>query len=94
MKEAQAVILGILVTEKGTRLTSDENKYQFRVAKAANKLEIKRAVEGQFGVHVTDVNTMVRAGKQKRGRTAKAGRAPDWKRAIVSLKAGESIQLA
>ena len=94
MKDALAVIERILVTEKGTRLSSEENKYQFRVARSSNKPEIKRAVEAQFGVHVVRVNTMVRSGKQKRGRTWKAGRTPDWKRAIVTLKAGESIQLA
>lgn len=92
MKPAEKIIDRILVTEKGTRLAG-ENKYQFAVGCDANKPEIKRAVEQLFGVHVTDVHTMVRAGKWKRGRTQRAGRTSDWKRAIVTLKAGESINL-
>jgi large subunit ribosomal protein L23 len=92
MKPAENIVDRILVTEKGTRLAG-ENKYQFAVGRDANKLEIKRAVEQLFGVHVTDVHTMNRPGKWKRGRSVRAGRTPDWKRAIVTLKAGETINL-
>ena len=92
MKPAEKVVDRILVTEKGTRL-AEENKYQFSVYPDANKLEIRRAVEQLFGVHVTAVHTMNRAGKWKRGRTMRPGRTSDWKRAIVTLKAGESINL-
>ncbi len=92
MKPAELIIDRVLVTEKGTRLAA-ENKYQFAVGRDANKPEIKRAVEQLFGVHVTDVHTMNRAGKWKRGRTSHAGRTSDWKRAIVTLKTGESINL-
>ena len=93
MKHDQPVVQKLLVTEKGTRLNS-ENKYQFQVHPDANKVEIKRAVEQQFNVHVTKVNTMNRLGKIKRGRTAAAGRASNWKRAVVTLKTGETINLA
>ena len=94
MKRAETIVEKILVTEKGTRLSAAENKYQFRVDPRANKIEIKRAVEQMFNVHVTAVNTMNRPGKNKRGRTAAAGRTSDWKRAVVTLKQGESINLA
>lgn len=93
MKSPHAIIERVLITEKGTRLSEAEGQYQFRVARVANKIEIKRAVEQLFNVHVTRVNTLNRRGKLKRGRTAAAGRTSDWKKAIVTLKAGESITL-
>lgn len=93
MKDAQGLIRKILLTEKGTRLSEAENKYQFHVATDANKLEVKRAVEQLFGVHVTGVNTMVRKGKKKRERTQHFGRTNAWKRALVTLKTGETIDL-
>lgn len=94
MKAAHDIVRRILVTEKGTRLQSAENKYVFRVDARANKIEIGRAVEQIFGVHVTKVNTMNRSGKIKRGRTLRPGRTSAWKRALVTLKEGESINLA
>jgi large subunit ribosomal protein L23 len=93
MKDPHTILDRVLVTEKGTRLSS-ENKYQFRVAPGANKLEIRRAVEQVFGVHVTQVHTMNRKGKAKRTRSQRPGRTADWKRAIVTLKEGQSITLA
>lgn len=93
MKDPNVIIDRIQVTEKGTRLSAEERKYQFRVVPGANKVEIKRAVEQLFNVHVTSVNTLNRKGKVKRGRTLRPGRTPDWKRAIVTLKEGESITL-
>ena len=94
MKAAHDIVQRILVTEKGTRLQSAENKYVFRVDPRANKIEIKRSIEQIFGVHVTKVNTMNRPGKIKRGRTWRPGRTSDWKRAVVTLKEGETINLA
>jgi large subunit ribosomal protein L23 len=91
--DAHRVIERILVTEKGTRLTERENKYHFRVNPRAGKPDIRRAVEQLFNVHVTAVSTMNRPGKVKRGRTWQAGRTADWKRAVVTLKAGETINL-
>ena len=93
MKQAQHVVKTILVTEKGTRLTEKENKYLFKVFDNANKLEIKQAVEELFGVGVTKVNTMRRKGKRKRERTMRYGRTAGWKRAVVTLKEGDHIDL-
>jgi len=88
------IIRRVLATEKGTRLTETANQYAFDVARDANKLEIRAAVEAQFNVKVKDVNTMTRRGKSKRLRTQKYGRTSDWKRAVVTLEAGQKIELA
>ena len=88
------VVKKLLVTEKGTRLKEGVNQYLFEVDRRANKLEIRREVEQRFNVKVKDVNTMVRPGKAKRLRTAAYGRTPDWKRAVVTLQAGHTIEMA
>jgi len=93
MKSSSIVIQKILLTEKGTRLTESENKYLFNVHPDANKIEIRKAVEGTFKVHVTEVNTMNRLGKLKRDRRQQYGRRPSVKRAVVTLKAGDKIEL-
>lgn len=92
MKDIYQVIDGALLTEKGTRLADEENKYLFRVNPNANKVEIKEAVEQLFNVKVLSVNTMNRPGKKKRTRTAQAGKTADWKRAVVTLAEGSSIE--
>ena len=81
------------MTEKGTRLNATEGKYFFEVDGSANKLEIKQAVEKLFKVRVAKVNTMNCLGKMRRLRTMQYGQRPDWKRAIVTLKAGDKIEL-
>jgi large subunit ribosomal protein L23 len=91
MKDVYEVIDRALLTEKGTRLTEEENKYIFRVNPAANKVEIKQAVEELFKVKVVSVNTMNRQGKKKRQRTASSGKTADWKRAVVTLAEGSQI---
>ena len=88
------IVKKLLVTEKGTRLKESANQYVFEVDPKANKLEIRRAVEQQFNVKVADVNTMARPGKAKRLRTMSYGRTPEWKRAVVTLQAGQTIELA
>ena len=93
MKNSADVIKRILLTEKGTRLSEEQNQYLFRVAKEANKLEIKDAVESLFNVRVMAVNTMRRKGKKKRTRTAKFGTTASWKRAVVTLHKEDSINL-
>ena len=93
MKNPQSIIKQMLLTEKGTRLTEKENKYLFRVTGSANKIEIKQAVEKLFGVKVDKVNTMNRPGKNKRLRTMTYGKTSEWKRAVVTLKPGEKIEL-
>jgi large subunit ribosomal protein L23 len=92
VKNPREIIRVPLVSEKGTNMRMDQNKYVFKVDKKANKLEIKRAVEELFKVKVEDVATMMMHGKPKRmGRFE--GRRPDWKKAIVRLKKGETIEL-
>ena len=93
MKEVYEVVQGLLLTEKGTRLSAEENKYIFKVHRSANKVDVKRAVEELFSVHVVSVNTMNRQGKKKRERTQNFGKTAAWKRAVVTLKEGETIDL-
>ena len=88
------IVKKLLVTEKGTRLKEAGNQYTFEVDRGANKLEIRRAVEQQFNVKVKDVNTMMRQGKAKRQRTMSYGHTPAWKRAVVTLQDGQSIEMA
>ena len=88
------IVKKLLVTEKGTRLKEAGNQYVFEVDRDANKLEIRREVEQRFNVKVKDVNTMTRPGKAKRLRTASYGRTSDWKRAVVTLQAGQTIEMA
>ena len=79
-----------LITEKSTALQV-ENKYAFEVDKAANKSQIKQAVEKAFKVEVTSVNVVTIPGKSRRlGRRLLAARS--WKKAIVTLKPGDTIQ--
>jgi large subunit ribosomal protein L23 len=86
-----AVLLRPIITEKTTVLTGAD-KYVFEVDIRANKNQIKEAVQLAFSVRVVDVNTMVMKGKPKRfGR--KVTERPDWKKAIVTLVAGDKIEL-
>jgi large subunit ribosomal protein L23 len=93
MHEASDIIDSIRLTEKGTLLSEKQNQYVFRVKPHANKLQIKRAIEQLFGKKVIAVNTCNYAGKKKRERTANFGRKAHWKKAIVTLKEGEKIEL-
>ncbi len=82
-----------LVTEKVSAL-NEKGKYGFIVDTDANKVEIRKAVEKQYGVNVEKVNTMVVMGKKKTRYTKAgvlAGRKPSYKKAIVTLAAGEVI---
>lgn len=89
--EARDIIIKPVVTEKSIGLM-ENNKYVFKVALSANKIEIKKAVEEIFKVKVVDVNTVRVKGKEKRmGRSV--GRTSDYKKAIVQLAAGESIEI-
>ncbi|MEO6045381.1 MAG: 50S ribosomal protein L23 [Tepidiformaceae bacterium] len=86
-----AVLLRPIITEKTTVLTGLD-KYVFEVDLRANKNQIKEAIELAFNVHVREVNTMKMKGKPKRfGR--KVTNRPDWKKAIVTLTAGDKIEL-
>ena len=88
------VVKKLLMSEKASRLKEVANQYVFEVDRGANKLEIRREVEQRFNVKVKDVNTMTRPGKAKRLRTASYGRTADWKRAVVTLQAGQTIEMA
>lgn len=93
MKE---ILIRPLFTEKMTTLNADEQKYGFVVAYDANKIEIKKAIAKKFNVNVVDVNTIRYDGKtktqfRKGGRFS--GKTPHFKKAIVTLKSGEKIDL-
>jgi len=85
------IIKKVQVSEKGT-LLAEKNQYALEVAPGANKSEIRMAVEAMFGVHVLAVNTQNYAGKKRMLRNRRVVQAPSWKRAIVTLKAGERIE--
>ena len=85
-------ILAPVITEKST-LVAEENKIVFRVPMTATKPQIKEAVETLFKVDVTKVNTIVVKGKTKRFRGT-IGRRPDMKKALVTLKDGQSIDIS
>ncbi len=85
------VLLAPIISEKSYGLL-DENKYTFLVHPSANKTQIKIAVEQVFNVTVLGVNTVNRQGKRKRSRTG-FGKRKDTKRAIVSVAAGDRIEL-
>jgi large subunit ribosomal protein L23 len=93
MNEPHDIILTASLTEKSTLLSDKLNKYVFRVTPRANKIQIKNAIEKLFQKKVIDVNTCNYAGKKKRERRADYGRKVHWKKAIVTLKEGEKIEL-
>jgi large subunit ribosomal protein L23 len=88
---AYDVIVSPVITEKSTN-ASEHNQVVFNVAPTATKPEIKSAVEKLFGVKVDKVNTLVRKGKVKRFRGI-TGRQSDVKKAVVTLKDGETIDV-
>ncbi|MEP0943399.1 MAG: 50S ribosomal protein L23 [Rhizobiaceae bacterium] len=85
------VIVSPVITEKAT-MAAEQNQVVFNVARDASKPEIKRAVEGLFGVKVTAVNTVLRKGKVKRFR-GHIGKQSDVKKAIVTLAEGQAIDV-
>ena len=91
MKSNKTILRRPIITEKATYLKGKSNKYVFEVEKKCNKIEIKNAVEEQFNVTVKDVHTYSTHGKI-RTRGKYSGRRPDWKRAIVHLKEGDTIE--
>ncbi|MDR2581027.1 MAG: 50S ribosomal protein L23 [Fibromonadaceae bacterium] len=98
MKEAYQILVSPHITDKTVKNNYDRRNdaytYVFRVAKNANKFEIKKAVESFFGVQVADVNTVVVRGKIKRAqlkRKVTTGKLPNWKKAYIKLKPGQKI---
>ena len=97
--EYNKILIRPIFTEKMSRL-EEERKYSFQVIPSANKLEIKRAVESMFDVNVEKVSTINRIGKKKNmtvksgGRTIRTnGKRSNWKKALVTLKEGDTIDL-
>lgn len=92
MNRPYRVILKPHITEKSTIMKEGLNQYVFEVARTASKIEIRNAVQELLGVKVAAVHTVNYSGKNVRF-GLKRGRRADWKKAIVTLKAGEKIAL-
>ena len=90
MKAPQDIIIAPVITEKSMAGIATK-KYTFKVAKDANKIEIKKAVETAFNVKVTDVNVVTRK-PTERVRNRKVSRVPGWRKAYVTLASGEKIE--
>ncbi len=88
------IIKTVRVTEKGARQSDAFNAYTVVADRRASKPQIRRAVEELFKVKVVRVNTMNVSGKLRRRSTKAPGYTPDWKKAIVTLKDGDKINLA
>ena len=92
MNDPRSIVRRALITEKGTQLRELRNQYIFEVARTANKIDIKRAIEQVFSVKVDHVRTQQLRGKVRRtGRFV--GKRSDWKKAIVTLKPDQKIEL-
>lgn len=87
------IIKTVRLTEKGTRQGDNFNQYTVVADPRANKTQIRQAVQELFKVKVVKVNTLNVRGKFRRQRTKQAGQAPNWKKAIVTLKDGDKIVL-
>jgi large subunit ribosomal protein L23 len=90
MTPEQIIRRPIVLTEKANLLREKHNQVVFEVARTANKVEIRQAVQKLFNVHVTGVNTMLLRGKDRRMGRGYA-KTQNWKKAIVTLKAGDTI---
>jgi large subunit ribosomal protein L23 len=86
------IIIKPLITEKSTHQQNTRNTYAFQVNPAANKHQIKKAVEELYEVKVLDVRTMNRRGKPRRTKV-KMSKTSDWKRAVVKLDENSRIEL-
>lgn len=92
MRDPRSIVLYPVVTEKAVSQKDKANKYTFRVAKVANKIEIKQAVENLFKVKVLKVTTNTVKGKPRRlGRFE--GKRVSWKKAVCTLKEGDKIEI-
>lgn len=91
--KADHVLKLVRLTEKSNKLSAELGQYTFEVAPKANKNQIAEAVEKTFKVTVTRVNTQNYRGKNKRSRLGRPSTTSDYKKAIVTLKAGDKIEL-
>jgi len=90
LEKKKTILKRPLLTEKLSQLQDARNQYAFEVDRRANKIEIKQAIEQRFKVHVLSVRTMMMKGKMKTlGRFT--GPRSDWKKAVVTIKAGEQL---
>jgi len=85
MKPITQILERPIISEKSVRQSQD-GRYTFRCKKAANKIEIRQAIERAYDVEVANVNTLIVKGKTKRTGRARPGKTADWKKAIVTLK--------
>jgi len=92
-KDLHAVLVRPLLTERGTRIQEKHNQYLFEAAPAATKTDIKGAIETMFKVSVVKVRTMILPGKFRRYGKG-GGMLADWKKAIVTVAAGQKIDFA
>jgi large subunit ribosomal protein L23 len=92
MRDPRKIIVRPIITEKSTAAQGQDNKYTFEVMNDANKHEIKHAVEHMFSVHVREVRTARQRGKWRR-RGFHVGRQPNWKKAVVTVAEGETIDV-
>lgn len=90
--EHLSVIKKALLTERSAEMKQEQNKYTFMVAKEASKIQIREAVQSLFKVEVLNVRTSIVPGKLRR-MGARMGYRPDWKKAIVRIKAGQEIKV-
>lgn len=91
--QADKVLKLVRLTEKASKLSSELGQYTFEVFRYANKHAIAEAVEKTFKVTVRRVNVMTIRGKNKKSRTGRPSVTSDFKKAIVTLKAGDKIEL-
>lgn len=91
MRSARDIIIKPIISEKSYALT-EQSKFTFEVDRRATKLDVRNAIEQIFNVNVTAVNTMNMKGKLKRQGWA-SGYRPDWKKAIVTLQEGQTIEV-
>jgi large subunit ribosomal protein L23 len=93
MINAEHVLKHMRLTEKSNKLSAEYSQYTFEVATDATKYTVRDAVEQTFKVTVTRVNIQNIRGKNKRSRQGRPGRGSDYKKAIVTLKQGDKIEL-
>ncbi len=94
MMESSEILIRPILTEKMLKLQENERKYAFKITKNANKIMVKYAVQDRFDVTVEDVNIINVKGKSKQMNTRRGitrGRRSDWKKAIVTLREGDTI---
>lgn len=93
MHRSTDIIKTVRLTEKSAAFRGSRNKYVFEVSLLANKVQIRRSIESLFGKKVFSVNTSSHCGKLRRKGSRQQGSSPDWKKAIVTLAEGESLDI-